>query len=189
MLTICPSATAALACLQAQGLSPDVHTFTSLIAGCAYGRQAALARELLRQMQRRGLQPSPWTHNALLKVWLQQGFFVLGLQCRHLLLVLPGTPSVAALGCSLHLPHAPAPAPVACLPAQVECWTYGVDAGHALVRQMAQQGIEPDRATWSTLLACEPPRASRGLQRRRRLGRAPGAAAAVGTPWERRPAL
>lgn len=54
--------------LQAKGLAPDAHTYTSLIAGCAYGRQAALARELLRQMQQRGLQPSAWTRNALLKV-------------------------------------------------------------------------------------------------------------------------
>ena len=54
--------------LQAGGLSPDVHTYTSLIAGCAYGRQAALARELLRQMQQRGIQPTAWTYNALLNV-------------------------------------------------------------------------------------------------------------------------
>ncbi len=52
---------------QAAGLSPDVHTYTSLIAGCAYGRQAALARELMRHMQQRGVQPSTWTHNAMLK--------------------------------------------------------------------------------------------------------------------------
>lgn len=53
---------------QVAGLSPDAHTYTSLIAGCAYGRQAALARELLRHMQQRGVQPSVWTHNAMLKV-------------------------------------------------------------------------------------------------------------------------
>ena len=53
---------------QAAGLSPDVHTYTSLIAGCAYGRQAALARELMRHMQQRGVQPTAWTHNAMLKV-------------------------------------------------------------------------------------------------------------------------
>lgn len=53
---------------QVAGLSPDVHTYTSLIAGCAYGRQAALARELLRHMQQLGVQPSVWTHNAMLKV-------------------------------------------------------------------------------------------------------------------------
>ncbi len=38
---------------------------------------------------------------------------------------------------------------------QVECWTYGVDAGLALLRRLVGQGFQPDRATWSTLLACE----------------------------------
>ncbi len=54
--------------LQAAGLSPDVHTYTSLISGCAYGRQAALARELWRQMEERGIRPNVVTHNAMLKV-------------------------------------------------------------------------------------------------------------------------
>ena len=52
---------------QARGLPPDVCTYTSLISGCAYGRQAALARELLRQMEGRGLEANTWTRNALLK--------------------------------------------------------------------------------------------------------------------------
>lgn len=61
-------------------------------------------------------------------------------------------------------PSHPLPAPLA-LPypsllmlrgrPQVECWTYGVDAGMALLQKLLQQGMKPDRATWSTLLACE----------------------------------
>ena len=41
-------------------------------------------------------------------------------------------------------------------PMQVECWTYGPDAGMALLRRLVAQGFQPDRATWSTLLGCEP---------------------------------
>ncbi|KAL4437214.1 hypothetical protein ABPG75_004353 [Micractinium tetrahymenae] len=61
-------AVALLRAMLAAGLSPDVHTYTSLISGCAYGRQAALARELLRQMRQRGIEPTIWTYNALLNV-------------------------------------------------------------------------------------------------------------------------
>lgn len=39
----------------------------------------------------------------------------------------------------------------------VECWTYGVDAGVALLQSLVARGVQPDRATWNTLLACAPP--------------------------------
>jgi pentatricopeptide repeat protein len=55
--------------LQAAGLQPDVYTYTSLISGCASGKQAGLARELWRQMIERGIRPTIVTHNAMLKVW------------------------------------------------------------------------------------------------------------------------
>ncbi|EFN53008.1 hypothetical protein CHLNCDRAFT_54108 [Chlorella variabilis] len=94
-------AVALLHSMMSAGLSPDVHTYTSLISGCAFGRQAALARELWRQMEERGIRPNIVTHNAMVKV---------------------------------------------------ELFTYGVDAGTAYLRRMVQQGLDPDRASWSTLL-------------------------------------
>lgn len=143
---------------QACGLAPDVHTYTSLIAGCAYGRQAALARELLRQMRERGIQPSTWTHNALIKV--RAGVRWGARMCAVGFGGERGAGSAAHAsqgkgeGVQLSKPTGAARAGRPCL--QVECWTYGVDAGTALLRQLVQQqGMEPDAATWSTLLACE----------------------------------
>ncbi|KAL4855833.1 Pentatricopeptide repeat-containing protein [Chlorella vulgaris] len=93
---------ALLHAMLAAGLQPDVYTYTSLISGCASGKQAGLARELWRQMIERGIRPTIVTHNAMLKV---------------------------------------------------EVFSHGVDAGAAFLQGMARQGTQPDRVSWSTLLA------------------------------------
>jgi pentatricopeptide repeat protein len=145
--------------LQAAELAPDAHTYTSLISGCAYGRQAGLARELLRHMQRRGVQPTLWTHNAMLKVrrWGRRGAGGQQLGC----MCLAGLGPAVISGClPAHWPHRDHHPLTACLPAclpclQVECWTYGVDAGVVMMRGMQARGVQPDRASWSTLLSGE----------------------------------
>ncbi|KAI3424904.1 hypothetical protein D9Q98_008288 [Chlorella vulgaris] len=93
---------ALLHAMLAAGLQPDVYTYTSLISGCASGKQAGLAQELWRQMIERGIRPTIVTHNAMLKV---------------------------------------------------EVFSHGVDAGAAFLQGMVQQGTQPDRVSWSTLLA------------------------------------
>lgn len=61
-------ATAILERARKQGLEPDARTFTSLIAGCSFGKQSDLAWDLLGQLRERGMAPGTHAYNALLKV-------------------------------------------------------------------------------------------------------------------------